>query len=49
MRKQYRVLLEEAQRRSLATDWCQDPFDNLANLLNRNLQRAMDSAIRNYG
>lgn len=46
---QYKTVLEEVRRRALSQDWCVDPFANAAAMLNRNLQIAMNSAIRRYG
>jgi len=48
MHTQYKTVLDEARRRSLAQEWCEDPFTNAASHLNRNLQKALNSAIRNY-
>jgi hypothetical protein len=48
MHHQYSHVLDEARRRALPNDWCEDPFSNVATQLQRNLQKALSSAIRNY-
>ena len=49
MHVQYRAVLDEAKRRALSIVWCEDPFINAQAHLNRNLQKAMNSAIGRYG
>jgi hypothetical protein len=49
MNEQYAIVLNEARRRSLPVAYCEDPFKNSVGLLNKNIQRAMDSGIKNYG
>jgi hypothetical protein len=49
MHEQYKIVLNEARRRSLSSAYCEDPFENNAGILNKNIQRAMDSGIKNYG
>ena len=45
---QYTVLLEEVRRRALSAEWCADPLEAASTMLERNLQRALESARRNY-
>ena len=48
MHKLYSQVIEEARRRALTNDWCEDPFANAATQLQRNLQKSVSSATRNY-
>lgn len=49
MQRQFDVLLAEAQRRALGKVWIGNVMGDMQRILERNLSRAMDSAIRNYG
>jgi hypothetical protein len=44
----YRSLLNEARRRALPNDWCEEPFANAAAQLRKNAKRAEVSAARYY-
>lgn len=48
MHKLYEPLYEESVRRGFSADWCQDPFASAKDKLEKNLSRAMRSAIRHY-
>lgn len=45
----YSEIIEEARRRGLPQEWCEDPFENMQRNLHRNLRKAINSARRNYG
>jgi hypothetical protein len=49
MHHEYAVLRDEAARRALSVEWCNDPFESVRQRLNVNLSRALRSAQRNYG
>ncbi|GAA0238306.1 P-loop NTPase fold protein [Marinomonas primoryensis] len=46
---QYKPLLEEATRRSLDPTWLSNPLEEMLKELEDNMQKAIDSAERNYG
>lgn len=49
MHSEYALVLNEAARRALSAEWCQDPFANAQSRLDTNLAWALRSAERNYG
>lgn len=49
MHKQLAELVAEAQRRALPPEWCGNPMLEAERQLRTNLERALNSAMRNYG
>lgn len=46
MHSMYAILLDEARRRTLPAEWCDDPLSDCRRLLNRSLAHPMASARR---
>ena len=45
----YTPILDEALRRGLPKEWCGNPLQDIKKTLTRNQEKAMESAIKNYG
>jgi hypothetical protein len=49
MKNSYSPLRDESVRRGLPREWCTHPLEAAATQLRKNLERAISSALRNYG